>query len=224
MAINVIAMLTNNDATVENALEVFKANKNSKTRYWGFKDIGISEENAKALVKAMKKASKTTFFEPLVEEEGESLKAAQFAIDCNFDYLIGNIFHQSVCDLVKKSPVKYFPTCGKREGTPRMLYGSVDSIIKDARRIIANGADGICLSVYRYADGDPEDMARRFVKELNAPFMITGSINDDHRLDFLRGLQPWGFTIGSALFRESFGGRNTIAEKLDYVVDYLRRE
>ena len=225
MSLIILSMLTNNDATVENALEIFESNKNSKTKYWGFKDVGISEENAIVLVQAMKRAGKITIYEPLVEDEKESLKAAQFAIDHEFDYLIGNVFHQSVSDLVKNSPVKYFPTCGKRSGTPRMLYGTVDSIVEDAKRIMHCGADGVCLSVYRYVDGEPEDMAKRFVKELDAPFMITGSINNDHRLDFMKELQPFAFTIGSALFDDSsFGGNNTIAEKLDYAVDYLGQD
>jgi len=37
MAINLIAMLTHNDKTVEHAQSVFEANKNSKVKCWGFK-------------------------------------------------------------------------------------------------------------------------------------------------------------------------------------------
>ena len=223
MSINVIAMLTNNDKTVENALGIFEENKNSKVKCWGFKDVGISEKDTVALVQAMKKAGKTTFLEPLVESEQECLKAAQLAIDCCFDCVVGMTYYKSVYDLLKNTPIKYFPTCGKRAGIPRMLYGKVASIIGDAQRIAANGANGICLSVYRYVDGDPENMARRFIKELGVPFIITGGINDNHRLDFIKELKPWGFTIGSALFGAKFGGSNSISEKLDYVVDYLEK-
>lgn len=104
-----------------------------------------------------------------------------------------------------------------------MLYGTVESIIADAKRISEYGVDGICLSVYLYADGDPEEIAKRFVKEIKIPFLITGGINNDHRLDFIKEAQPWDFTIGSALFADNFGGNNTVAEKLDYVVDYLNK-
>jgi hypothetical protein len=222
MAINLIAMLTHNDKTVEDAQSVFEANKNIKVKCWGFKDVGISEKSAISLVQAMKEAGKITFLEPLVESEEECLKAVQLAIDCQFDYVIGMIFYKSSYELLKNTPVKYFPTCGKRAGLPRMLYGTVDSIIGDAQRIAADGANGICLSAYRYVDGDSEDMARRFVKEVGLPFIITGGIKDDHRLDFVKETKPWGFTIGSALFGSGFGGNKTIAEKLDYILDYLK--
>ena len=56
MDINLIAMLTQNDKTVKDAQSVFEANKNSKVKCWGFKDVGISEQDTISLVQAMKKA------------------------------------------------------------------------------------------------------------------------------------------------------------------------
>lgn len=223
MKTKIIAMLVNNDVTVENALEIFKSNTHKSIKCWGFKDIGISKEDAVDLVKAMKKAGRTTFYEPLIEDEKECIKEAQFAIECKFDYHIGNVFHKSVCDLLKDSGVKYFPTCGNRAGTPRMLYGTIDSVLDDAKRIVGHGADGVCLSVYRYKDGKPEVLAKRFKKEFTAPFIVTGSIGDNQRLDFIKDLKPWGFTVGTALFKDNFGGNNTIYEKLDNIKNYLNK-
>ena len=39
-----IVMLTHNDRTVADAIDVFEAAKNSKAKYWGFKEVGIPEE------------------------------------------------------------------------------------------------------------------------------------------------------------------------------------
>ena len=36
-----IVMLTHNDRTVENAYEVFDSCKDTKAKYWGFKEVGI---------------------------------------------------------------------------------------------------------------------------------------------------------------------------------------
>ena len=51
-----IVMLTHNDRTVADAIDVFEAAKNSKAKYWGFKEVGIPEEEMKDLVARMKAA------------------------------------------------------------------------------------------------------------------------------------------------------------------------
>ncbi len=222
MSVQLIAMLTNHDKTVPDAPEVFEKNKGAKTSCWGFKDVGVELPVAKKLVEAMKKEGKTTFMEPLIESEEGCLEAAQFAIDCGFDYVIGTMFYPSVAEKMKGTGIKYFPTCGKREGIPRMLYGTIDEIIADAKRILAyDGVDGICLSVYRYVDGDPEEMALRFVQSIDKPVMVTGSISNDERLNFVKNMKPWGFTIGSALFDDSFGHFDKISDKLDSILEKL---
>lgn len=222
MPVNVIAMLTNNDMTVENALDIFKKNQHSIVKCWGFKDIGIKLEDAVALVEEMKAAGKTTFLEPLVETEEECLAAANFAVKCKFDYLVAMVFYESAWKVLRENNVKFIPTCGKRAGLPRKLYGTPESIIEDAQRIAAYGVNGIGLSVYRYMDGDPEDLARKFVQNVKIPMIISGSINSEKRLDFVKSLGPWGFTIGSALFDESFCAGMSIQGKLDYLQNYLK--
>lgn len=222
MPVNVIAMLTNNDKTVENALDIFERNRHSIVQCWGFKDIGIKLEDAVVLVEAMKAAGKTTFLEPLVETEEECLAAANFAVKCKFDYLVAMMFFESAWKVLRENNVKFIPTCGKRAGLPRKLYGTPESIIADAQRIASRGVDGIGLSVYRYVDGDPEEMARQFVRNVKIPMIISGSINSEKRLDFVKSLQPWGFTIGSALFDDSFCKERSIQEKLDYLQNYLK--
>ena len=83
--------------------------------------------------------------------------------------------------------------------------------------------EGICLSVYRYQDGDPEEMAMEFLKNVDSPMIITGSIGNDERLEFVKNLKPWGFTIGSALFDDSFGHYDKIADKIDAIMEKLEK-
>jgi len=218
MSVNLIAMLTNHDKTVPGAVDIFRANMGAQTNYWGFKDVGIELPEAKKLVAEMKAAGKTTFLEPLIETEEGCLDAAQFAIDCGFDYVIGTSFYPSVPKKLLGTGIQYFPTCGRRAGIPRMLYGTHQEIIEDAKRILNyEGVAGICLSVYRYVDGDPEAMAMDFVNAIDKPMIVTGSINNDARLAFVKNMKPWGFTIGSALFDDCFGRYEHIADKLDAI-------
>jgi len=223
VGINVIAMLTNNDLTVPNALETFEANKHAKTNCWGFKDIGIDTKDAVKLVGYMKSAGKMTFLEPLMEDEQSCIKAARMAVECDFDYVVGMTFNKKVYEILKANGVKYFPTCGRREGLPRMLYGTHREIIDDAKCLLQKEVDGVCLSSYRYADGDPEEMAIQFRSEITSPLIISGGINNYDRLGFVKKIKPWGFTIGSALFTHKFGKENSIAQQLDLVQDYMAK-
>ncbi len=152
--IELIAMLTHNDKTVDNAREVFAQSVDAPTQHWGFKDTGLSSPELALLARDMKDAGKTVHFESLEEEESRCVAAAQFAIDNGLDFLIGMAFHPSVATLLAEAKVGYLPTCGGRSGLPRMLHGSIEDIVGDANRIRPQ-ADGVALSLYRWTDGDP---------------------------------------------------------------------
>ena len=78
--IRIIAMLTHDDQTVENALEVYEASKQVKTPCWGFKDININAKDAKILSSHILRDKKEFYFESLVSSEEGALKIAKLAI------------------------------------------------------------------------------------------------------------------------------------------------
>lgn len=204
--VKIIAMLTNNDLTVGNARETFDSSRHAPTQYWGFKDTGISSDAASELAKHIYDKGKTLVFESFGEKEDDCLRAAEFSIRNNCKYLIGCQFHASVVALLQGSSVSYLPTIGRREGIPRYLYGSIDEVVEDGQRVLKSGADGICLSMYRYRDGDPMELGAAALAAVGPRgTIISGSINTFDRLKAVRKLRPWGFTIGSALFDEAFG-------------------
>lgn len=199
-----IAMLTHDDKTVENARAVFESAVEAPTKHWGFKDTGLSQKELALLARDMKQAGKTVHFESLEEEESACLAAAQFAITEGLDYLIGMAYHPSVADLLSTSGVGYFPTCGARSGVPRMLHGTISEIVADARSV-RSSTDGVTLSLYRWTDGDPADLGEAFIRDVPSPVIVTGSINSEKRLDEIARLAPWGITVGSAIFDDAFG-------------------
>lgn len=217
--IELIAMLTHNDKTVDNARAVFAESVNAPTQHWGFKDTGPSHGELALLARDMKDAGKTVHFESLEEEEGSCLAAAEFAIEHHLDFLIGMAFYPSVAKLLADSQVGYLPTCGARSGIPRMLHGSVMDIVSDATRVRPQ-AGGVTLSLYRWTDGDPGTLGKAFIDKVEAPVVITGSINSTDRLDEIARLSPWGVTVGSALFDDVFGV-GTFAAGLHWMRDYL---
>ena len=58
-----IVMLTHNDRTVENAIEIYRECRNSKAKFWGFKEVGLPIGKMKELCAMMKADGKTTFLE-----------------------------------------------------------------------------------------------------------------------------------------------------------------
>lgn len=211
----VIAMLTRDDQTVPDAIEIFESCRKSPIRFWGFKDTPLSLEACGDIAAAMHKEGKSIVFESLNEDEEECLIAAEFAIRNRCSHLIGCAFHASVAHLLAPTGVAYYPTFGRRSGIPRMLHGTVEEILDDAQRVIKGGAAGLCLSMYRYTDGEPEALAKEILHACNTvPTVITGSINSFFRLEAIRRLSPWGFTVGSALFEQKFGADLDWTEQL----------
>ena len=215
-----IVMLTNHDKTTEDAIELFENCKNIPVEHWGFKNVGLPVDQMKRLVKNMKNANKKTFLEVVSYTEKECIEATELAIECEFDYLMGTMFYQSVYDLLKDKPIKYMPFCGKISGSPSVLEGSINDIIAHAKSIKEKKIYGLDLLAYRYT-GDPLKLAKKFIEEIKLPVIIAGSINSFEKLEKVKKLNPWGFTIGSAFFNKKFVKGGSFKEQIERIVKYL---
>jgi hypothetical protein len=221
MSPKLITMLTYNDETVGNAREVFDQCADLPSELWGFKDVGVPRKEMQSLVERMKRAGKTTFLEVVNLSERECLDGAQLAVDCGFDYLMGTVFHESVFGYMKGQPTKFLPFCGNVHGHPSVLEGTVEEIIADARRMQALGVDGFDLLAYRYT-GDAEAMTEALLRQVQVPVVMAGSIDGFPRLDAVKRLCPWAFTIGSAFFDKKFVPGAGFREQMNAVLRHLK--
>jgi len=217
-----ITMLTYNDETVKNALEVFNQCADLPCEFWGFKDIGLPVDQMKQLVDRMKEADKTTFLEIVSLTEHECLAGAKVAVDCEFDYLMGTVFYNSVFEFLKDKPIKFLPFCGKVSGHPSIVEGTIEEAIEDGKKMEKIGVDGFDLLAYRYV-GDPEQLAKEFIEAIKLPVVVAGSINSFARLDKIKELDPWAFTIGSAFFEKKFVADGSFDKQIEVVLDYLEK-
>lgn len=215
-----IVMLTYNDCTVRNAAEIFEQCRNSKAKYWGFKEKPLPLEDMKKLFADMKECGKTTLLEVVAYTEEECLEGARMAHACQTDYLVGTKYFDSVNTYCKEHGLKYMPFVGEVTERPSVLNGTIDGMIREANEYLAKGVDGIDLLGYRYT-GDAKELIRRFVQEVHAPVCVAGSVNSFTRLDDLKEISPWSFTIGSAFFDHKFG--DTFAGQIDTVCDYMEQ-
>lgn len=217
---SLIVMLTHNDFTVKNAAEIFEECKNSAVEYWGMKEQGLPLEDMKLLCKCMKECGKTTILEVVAYTQEEGLLGAKIAVECGFDILMGTIFSDAINDYCATHGLKYMPFVGTVTDRPSILSGDINDIINEAKQYVAKGVYGIDLLGYRYV-GDIEALNNALVENIDAPVCIAGSIDTYPKLERMKELNPWGFTIGSAFFENSFG--DSINQQIDNVINFLNK-
>ncbi|MFZ5908540.1 MAG: hypothetical protein ACOYYU_00815 [Chloroflexota bacterium] len=215
-----ILMLTYNDSTVKDALEIFGQCKDTPVTHWGFKDVGLPPEEMKALVHEMKAAGKTTYLEVVSLSEAEGLRGAQIAVEAGFDVLMGTVFFDSILAYLRDKPIRYYPFPGHVHSHPSILDGEMDEIVNHARFLENKGAQGLDLLTYRY-EGDAPRLLREVVEATHAPVVSAGSIDSFQRIDEVRRAGAWGFTIGSALFDRKFAPSGSFRDNALAVCSYL---
>ena len=215
-----IVMLTCNDCTVKNAYKIFDESKNSKAKYWGFKEKSLPLDEMKKLYSYMKQCGKSTVLEVVAYTEKECMEGAKIAVECGCDMLIGTTFFDSVNDFCKENNLKYMPFIRKITGRPSVLEGSIDDMLNEAHKCLEKGVYGFDLLGYRYT-GDCVKLIENFVSNINAPVIIAGSVNSYKKLDELKNSAPWAFTIGGAFFENKFEG--TFSEQVNKVCEYMKK-
>ena len=216
--LNLVVMLTLNDKTVGNAMDIYEQNKGSKAEFWGFKEKPLSTGEMKKIFDRMKSDGKRTFLEVVEYTEEEGLIGARIAAECGVDIVMGTKYSDSIHAFCKENGLKYMPFVGKIRERPSILEGTIDEIIDEAKELLKKGVDGFDLLGYRYT-GDAFELNRRFVSEVNAPVCIAGSVDSFERLDELREIKPFSFTVGSAFFEKKFG--EDFFSEINAVINYV---
>ena len=218
-----IVMLTHNDQTVSNAIEIFESAKNSKAKYWGFKEIGIPENQMKLLVDKMKEAGKTTFLEVVDYTEEGCVEGAKIGARCGFDVLMGTLYFDSVKKVADDAGMKYMPFVGELSGRPSILGGTIEGMIDEANNLVdKKGIEGFDLLGYRFT-GDAVKLNEEFVKNVRGDVCLAGSVSSFKRLDEVKATGAWAFTIGGAFFENKFGDGLSFGEQIDVVIDYMNK-
>ena len=217
-----ILMLTYNDSTVKNALNIFRECKDAPVMHWGFKDVGLPPDEMKTLVHKMKTAGKTTYLEVVSLSEEQGVRGAQIAVDAGFDILMGTVFFESILEYLKDKPIKYYPFPGHIHSHPSILDGTIEEIVAHARFLESKGVQGMDLLSYRYV-GDAPLLLREVVKATSVPIVSAGSIESYKRLAEVWQAGAWGFTIGSALFDKKFVPNGSFLENTLAVCDWLEK-
>ena len=218
-----IVMLTHQDRTVQDALQLFERTQDYPITHWGFKDVGLSPKEMQRVVTAMKAAGKNTFLEVVSLSEEEGLSGARLAVDLGFDVLMGTVFFPSIGEYLKDKAIKYYPFPGHIPRHPSILDGTIEEIVAHACELESYGADGLDLLTYRYA-GDAAHLLKKVVKATQVPIVSAGSIATFKRITEVWDSGAWGFTIGSAFFEKQFVPDGSFEENVLTVCNWLQQQ
>lgn len=213
-----IVMLTRDDRTVEDAYDVFDRCKDCNADFFGFKEEPLPLDEMKKIYAHMKTCGKSTALEVVAYTEEECIRGAKMAVACGCDLLMGTIYSEAVHEICKKANLKYMPFVGKLTGRPSILEGTAEEMIAEANSYIEKGAYGIDLLGYRYT-GDAPALIRKVVENVHGSICVAGSIDSYKRLDEIKDIAPWAFTIGSAFFNKKFG--DGFEEQVNNVCSYI---
>jgi len=217
-----ILMLTFNDETVKDALTLFRECKDVPVSHWGFKDVGLSPEEMKYLVREMKNAGKTTFLEVVSLSEEEGARGAKMAVEAGFDVLMGTVLFDSILNYLKGKPIKYYPFPGHIFGHPSIMDGTIAEVVAHARLLESKGVPGLDLLSYRYL-GDARLLLKEVVNATNIPIVSAGSIDSFQRIAEVWQAGAWGFTIGTAIFEKKFVANGSVKENISAVCEWLEK-
>ncbi|HKY94271.1 MAG TPA: hypothetical protein VJL84_03155 [Kiloniellales bacterium] len=203
-----IFMLTRQDQTVVDCLEVFQAIRGCGLTHVGFKDIGVERDSLRRLHDAIKESGATSYMEVVATSPEAMLRSARVALELGVDRLMGGTAVAETLKLLQGSGIAYYPFPGRPEGHPTKLGGSPAEVEQQCRIFMEQGCAGADLLAYRATEAEPLALVRAARRGLGKGHLIcAGSVDSPARIAALAEAGCDGFTIGSAAFDGSFAPR-----------------
>ena len=127
-----VFMLTHDDATVEDAFEVYDEVRDTGLHFIGYKDVGLPFDRLKALTEVMHEGGREVMLEVVSEKKEDELRSAEAALDLGVDYLLGGTHAGEVTRMLSGTGIRYCPFPGRIVGHPSLLRGSIEEITQSA--------------------------------------------------------------------------------------------
>jgi hypothetical protein len=215
-----IFMLTRDDRTVEDALEVLAAIRPLGLRHIGFKDIGVAPGVLRTLNHDIKAQGAISYLEVVGTTPEACLRSVRVGLEIGVDRLLGGTDVDAALEILEGSGIGYYPFPGFPRGHPTVLGGGPDDVAAHCEAFVAKGCAGVDLLAYRASDAKPLDLVRAARRALgDRTLIVAGSVDQPERIAALAEAGTDAFTIGSAVFNGSFSPRKgTLLSQLRDVV------
>jgi hypothetical protein len=218
-----IFMLTRDDETVADALDVYDSIRDTAIRHVGFKDIGASVETLTALTRRMHEDGRTVYLEVVSVSAEDELRSIRAAREIGVDVVMGGTHVEEAGALLAGSDLRFYPFPGQVIGHPSVLAGTVEEIAESARALTAHpGVAGLDLLAYRHA-GPVERIIDAVVRASAGPVVVAGSIVSEAQIHAVTALGAWGFTIGGAAFEFALPAAATVRAQVEWALAAAER-
>ncbi|HEX2393470.1 MAG TPA: hypothetical protein VHI77_11195 [Solirubrobacterales bacterium] len=218
--IEFIFMLTHDDATVPNALEVLEEVRDCGLGYIGFKDVGATPERLTEICERAHAHGLEVMLEVVSTSFEDERRSLQAALPIGVDWVLGGNHPEAATEVLAGADVRYCPFPGTVVGHPSVLEGSIEEIAADAGRLTSlDGVDGLDLLAYRHASADIEELTGAVVAASQGPVIAAGSVVRFDQIELLARAGAWGFTIGSAIFEGRLPGGPGVAPQVESVLE-----
>jgi hypothetical protein len=220
--IEFIFMLTRDDRTIADAIEVLDSVADAGLRYVGFKDVGADPARQRELAVRAHELGMEVMLEVVstsADAEANSVRSARAA---GVDWVLGGTNPEVGVEILAGTDIRYCPFPGTVTGHPSVLSGSIDEIAASASTLSATaGVYGVDLLTYRHAEADPEKLTRAVVEACDGPVIAAGAVVTRDQIVLLDRAGAWGFTIGSAVFAGQLPGAPSVSAQVETVLGWL---
>lgn len=216
-----IFMLTRNDQTVADCLEVLDLIAPVGLKHIGFKNVGVPPETLAKLREAIRELGATCYLEVVSETQEDILESLRVAREIKVDRVLGGTDASSALPVLDYPGAEYYPFPGRPVGHPTKLGGSEADVEKHCKAFMEMGCAGADLLAYRATEADPLGLIRAARRGLGTGrLIVAGSIDSPERIRAVADAGADAFTIGGAVFDSSFAPRKgSIRSQLQDVLD-----
>lgn len=199
-------MLTRDDRTIEDCLDLVSLIAPLGLKHIGFKDIGVAPAVLGELVTAIHATGAQSYLEVVSTTPEACLNSARIARDLGVNHLLGGTQVDETMAILAGSDTRYYPFPGKPFGHPTQLGGTAEGVEADCRAFAAKGCAGCDILAYRATEADPIALVRAARRGLGSDkyLIVAGAVTSADRIKAVRAAGADAFTIGTAIFNGAY--------------------
>lgn len=202
-----IFMLTRNDMTITDCLDVYEMIAPLGVTHIGCKDVGVDIATLRELIKRIKAGDGISYLEVVSTTPEACLNSARVAVEIGVDRLLGGTDAENILQVIHGTGITYHPFPGIPIGHPTKLGGTPALIAEQCRAFEKIGCAGVDLLAYRATEADPIDLVKAARQATQGYLVCAGSVDTPERIAALNKAGADAFTIGSAVFNGAFSPR-----------------
>jgi hypothetical protein len=201
-----IFMLTRNDRTVEDALDLLALIRPLGLRHIGFKDVGVSPGVLEKVAARISQSGAMSYMEVVSTTPESCLASAKLGRELGVRRLLGGTQLDEIMALLDGAETEYYPFPGRPVGHPTKLGGTADEIEAHCRMFAARGCAGSDILAYRATEADPLELVRAARRGLGADkrLIVAGAVTSFAQIRAIKQAGADAFTIGTAVFDGSY--------------------